>query len=206
MRAPRPAGPMEPATSTFPSITNNPAGDLRMVASVFRRPTEPGAQREDLGLGHIGSEEPPFPRDSLEDVRPTILERDPRPGHQVLDGIGHEDLAGLGRHHDAMASEDRDAAHGLAVVLDLSSVYADFFGQLEFLMYRIADCTSAADGRGRSVKDGEELVPDQIQFFPAVAGKLVADERVELRSKLEPATVAQCDEPFSHAGHVGEQH
>jgi len=44
---------------------------------------------------YIRGEEPPLPRKPLEDVRPAIREGDAGSGHQLLDGVGHEDLAGL---------------------------------------------------------------------------------------------------------------
>src|SRR5262245_58870959 len=73
-------------------------------------------------------------------------------------------------------------------------------------LYGIADRASAADRGGRTVERGEELVPDHIYLFPAVAGQLLADEHAVLRLQLAPPAVAVRDEPFHHAHQVDEEH
>src|SRR6266446_2230744 len=93
---------------------------------------------------YIGGKEPPLPREPLEDVRPPIREGDAGPGRQLLDGVGHENLAGLGCPRDADAREYRDAAHGPVVILDLPGVYADPHRHPEYL-HGISDRAPAAE-------------------------------------------------------------
>jgi len=94
-------------------------------------------------------------------MRPPLREGDAGAGHQLLDGVGHEDLAGLGGPRDADAREYRDAADGPVVILDLTGVDADPYRHPESL-HGISDRAPAADGGGRTVEDGEDLVPDRI--------------------------------------------
>ena len=129
----------------------------------------PSMRRGSARLGSVRRKEPPFPREPLEDVRPPICEGDAGAGHQILDGVGHEDLAGLGCPRDVDTREYREAAHGPVVILDLTGVYADPHCDPESL-HCIADCAPAANGGGRTVKDGEDMVPDDIHLLPAVAG------------------------------------
>jgi hypothetical protein len=75
----------------------------------------------------------------------------------------------LGYRRDPDACEDRDTADGPVIRLDLTSVDADPHRYPEAL-HGIADCAPAADGGNRAVEDSEELVTDQIDLLPAVAG------------------------------------
>src|SRR5678815_3470 len=96
------------------------------------------------GLIYIRSKEPPLSRESLEGVRPTIGEGYTRPSRQLLHGVGHEHLAGLGYRCDADPRKYRNAAHGLIVVLNLPGVYADLHRHPESL-HGITDRAPAAD-------------------------------------------------------------
>jgi hypothetical protein len=138
-------------------------------------------------------------------VHPPICEDDARSGHQLLDGVGHEDLARLGYRRDQDAHEYRDAAHGPVIILDLTGVDADPHRCSESL-HGVADRAPAADGGSRAVEDGADPVPGHIDLLTTVAGKLLADECDVLRLQLEPAAVAQCDEPCSRANHVDKEH
>ena len=100
-----------------------------------------------------------YARYPSEEVRASIREGDAGPGHQFLDGVGHEDLAGLGCPCDTGARIDRDAADGPVVRLDLSGVDADPHRHLDS-PHGIADRAPAADGGNRTVEDGKDLVPD----------------------------------------------
>jgi hypothetical protein len=84
-------------------------------------------------------------------------------------------------------------------------VDADPHRHPEFL-HSIADCAPAADGSSRTVEDGEEPVPGQIDLLPAMTGKLLADEHDVLRLQRQPAAVAQRDGPFRCANQVDEEH
>src|SRR6266496_4679798 len=145
-----------------------------------------------FGLMYIGSEEPPLPWKPLEDVCSSIREGNRGPYDQFLDGVGHEDLAGLGCMSDPDAREYRNAADGPVIILNLAGVYANRHRDSKSL-HDISDRAPAVDGGGRPVEDGEDLVPDRIYFLSAVAGKLLADECGVLHEQFEPATVAQRD-------------
>ena len=79
-------------------------------------------------------------------------------------------------------------------MLDLTGVYANPHRHPESL-HGIADRAPAADSGGRTVEDGKDLVRDYIYLLPAVAGKLLADERGVLRSHLAPGAVAHRGRP-----------
>src|SRR6266567_638980 len=158
-----------------------------------------------FGLMYIRSEEPPLPRKPLEDVCSSIREGNRGPCDQFLDGVGHEDLAGLGCMSDSDAGEYRNAADGPVIRLNLNGLYANLHRDSKSL-HDVSDRAPAVDGGGRPVEHGEDLVPDRIYLLPAVTGKLLADECGVLREQLEPATVAQRDKPFHRAGDVNEEH
>ena len=129
----------------------------------------------------------------------------PDPAASSLTVWGTRNLAGLRYRANANACEHRDAAHGLIVITDLSGVYADLHRHPDS-PHGITNRAPAADGGGRTVKDGEYLFPDQIHLFPAVPGEVLADERGVPCSQFEPAAIAHRDESFSRASHVDEEH
>src|SRR5215468_600568 len=208
-----------PATPRKMLNTMSPSSVWRLTPPLTRGcPTEPWRGRMPVGsngmlgrrcggrsLIYIGRKESPLSRESLEGMRPTIDEGYTRPSRQLLHGVGHDHLAGLGYRCDADARKYRNAAHGLIVVLNLPGVYADLHRQPEPL-HGITDRAPAADGGDGTVKDGKDLLPDHIHLFPAVTGQLLAHERGVLRPQFKPATIAERDEPFSRANHVDEEH
>jgi hypothetical protein len=52
----------------------------------------------------------------------TVVQDDLGAGDQVMDGPGHDDLAGAGGSHDPRGDVDGDAAHVIAAQLDLTDV------------------------------------------------------------------------------------
>src|SRR5258707_14123794 len=130
-------------------------------------------------------------------MRPPIREGDARAGHQILHGVGHKDLAGLGCPHDTGAGVYRDAADWAVVILDLTGVYANPHRHPKSL-HSIADRIPAADGGGCTVEDGEDLVRNYIYLVPTVAGKPLAVGGGFPPPHLQPAAIPQP----ARAGHA----
>ena len=70
------------------------------------------------------SEEFPLAGYAFEYVRAAIFEDNPRAVHQVLDGVGHEDLSGLRQGGDAGPDVDGDPSDVVTTQLTLAGVQA----------------------------------------------------------------------------------
>jgi hypothetical protein len=122
-------------------------------------------------------EELPLVRDAFERMGAPIGEWDARTTHQVGDGAGDEDFAGLGECLDALGDVDGDAPDIVTVQLDFAGMepnpHIDTDGA-----HRVADGTGAAHGSPRPVEGRQEPVAGRLDLSAAEAFKFGAGEAV----------------------------
>src|SRR5215211_1063005 len=107
--------------------------------------------------GRAGRVEPPLARDALQFVHSTLLELDSRARDQVLDGAGHENLAGAGGSGYARSDVDRNPRYLSVLQLALACVNAGADREIE-LAECVDDRASACDRTRRAVEDRKEAV------------------------------------------------
>ena len=119
-------------------------------------------------------EEPPAPGDALQLALAPILEFDPGPGDEVLDGARHDDLRRLrGRRH-ALADVHREPADVVATKLDLAGVQADAHVDVQGGRGR-TDRTRAANTARGPVERREEPVTGRLDLVATEGLELAAD-------------------------------
>jgi hypothetical protein len=144
-------------------------------------------------------------RDALEHVGAAVLELDPGPGDEVLDGLRHEHLAFARLGRDARARVHGDPADGIACELDLAGVepgtHAEPGGGDV-----LRDGARAADRPRRPVERREEAVAGGVDLAAAKACEVAAHDLVVPLEQIAPAPVAQFAGAPGRSDDVGEQH
>ena len=140
------------------------------------------------------SKKVPLTRYPFERVRTSILELDPRSGHQVPDGAGDQNTsrAGLSRH--AGADMHRDSTHILAHELDLSSMQpaADFDAELT---HDLLNGGRTANAPCWAIEDHQEAIPSCAHLAAAKTREFSADEDMMPLKQPSPGTVPKSGSP-----------
>ena len=124
-------------------------------------------------------------------------------GKEVSHGAGHEHLAGLGAIQDSGRRMDGDAAHVVALELDLAGVDAGAGG--EPLRRGCVEHPGSASYRaGRAVEHHEEPVAGRLDLPAAETLDLLPRGLVVLGQKRAPATVSHAGQRLGRRGEIGE--
>ena len=137
-------------------------------------------------------------------MRAVILERDARPGHQVLDRSGHQDLVRVGQRGHARSDVHGDATDLIAHELDLSGVCPG--PDLEpDAVHRIHDGTGATDRPSGTVEGRQEPISRGVDLHTAERTELPPDETVVSFQELLPCLITDGAGSVGGAHDVGEQ-
>src|ERR671930_2095198 len=155
-------------------------------------------------LGTDGKE-PPLARHALQLVSAAVLELEPRPRDEVLDGARDEHLARPSLVGDAGSDVDGDPARLPAVELALAGMDARADVEAE-VAEDAPDRARARDGARRAVEAREDAVACGVDLLPAEPGDLGPHGSVVACDQLAPRAVAELRRPLGRADDVGEQH
>src|SRR5215208_1916249 len=149
-------------------------------------------------------EEPPLAADALEGVGAAVLEHVVRPGDQVVDGAGHQHLAGSGGRHHPGRDMHADAADVVAPELDLAGV--DPGPDLDPAVPQpVTEAGGAADPAAGPVEQGQDAVAGRLdQPALELADQLLGEPVVEVE-QLAPAAVADPPGELGRPDDIGEQ-
>src|SRR6266540_4306667 len=142
----------------------------------------------DSGAGH--SVEAPIAGYSLEGVRSAVLELDPRPHHQILDGARDEHLSGRGLGAHTGTDVDSHAGNVIPMQLALAGVEPRPNVDPQSVDL-VGDRAAAADPPCGSVERRQEAVPHGLDLTTVEAAELMANEVVVFLYNRPPAAVAQ---------------
>src|SRR5262245_58036126 len=148
--------------------------------------TEPAVAR----CSTLHSEQLPAPRNTLELVLTAICEIDARADHEVLDGLGHQDLSGRCQGSHARSDVDGQPSEVVTADLALTGVEADAQVDPEF-PGRLDDRLCAANGASRAVEGCKEAVPAGFDLSTTMPPELLAHGSVVAVEQRPPTVVAQ---------------
>src|SRR5512145_332258 len=132
-----------------------------------------------LRPGPLDREEAPGARHSLEIVHPSVAEPDPRAGHQVLHGAGHQDLSRCGHGRHPGGDVHRDAAHTMTALaqLDLPGMQPGAYIDPESAD-GFPDRADRADSAPGAIERGQDPVSGGLDEPPLEPGNLVSSDLV----------------------------
>src|SRR5438105_4904422 len=134
----------------------------------------------------------------------TLLEPQPRAGHQVLDRPRHEYLARSGQGGDPLADVHRDATDVVAHQLALAGMQSRPDGEPE-LLDRVAEGAGAPDGARWPIESRQKTVAGGLDLTSAKPGQFAADRGVVAVQEIAPAPITDLNRPLRRAHDVGKQ-
>jgi hypothetical protein len=137
-------------------------------------------------------------------VLPPVLEAQSRSGGDVLDGAGHEDLAGCRRALNPGSDVDGDPTQSPALQLAFAGMDARADLKAESL-HGGADGAGALDGAGGRLEAHEKAVAGGVDLEAFAPHDLSPDHRPVLIEELPPARVAESAGVIRRTHDVGEE-
>src|ERR1700730_11890337 len=131
----------------------------------------------------------PLTGHALQRVRTTILESQPRAGHEVLDRAGDQHFVGSRQRSDARANVHCQAGDRVALVLDFSHVQPRSDGHSKLTRCGSNGQRTAHAARG-TVEGSEKAVTRRIDFLATKGHELATHHSVMAIQQIVPRFVA----------------
>ena len=137
-------------------------------------------------------------------MEPSVLEVDPRSGHEILHGARHHDLAALRDRRDPGARMHGNPGDLAVRDLAFPGMQARTDGDAQ-LSDTVDDGAGATDRACRPVEDGEKAVAGGVDLAAAESRQLAPDDRVMTLQQLAPGAIPELERLSRRIDDVREQ-